>query len=43
MGIGPFDEESDGFGVFDFFDEGVFFFAERVFVDEASVTEDVGC
>jgi hypothetical protein len=35
MCVWAFDEECDGFGFFDVFDKGVFFFAESVFVHEA--------
>lgn len=40
--VGAFDEQSDGFRILDFFDEGVFLLAEGVFVDEAGPAEDGG-
>jgi len=43
VSVGSFDEQRHGFGVFDVFDKGVFFFAEGVFVDEPSPTKDIGC
>jgi len=43
VSVGSFDEQCHGFGIFDVFDKGVFFFAKGVFVDEPSPTKDIGC
>lgn len=40
--VGVFDYQSDRFGVFDFFNEGEFFFVESLFIDEFSLVKDIG-
>ena len=40
--VGSLDEERYGFGFSNFLDEGVFFFAEGLFVYEARPAEDIG-
>lgn len=41
--VGALDEESNALGVFHFFHECVFFFAEGVLVDESCPAEDIRC